>query len=224
MPAPSMCRSKIPPTTIMAAVVPATTCSATRIVALDLNTGKMKWYFQVVHHPIWDSTCPRRRCWLTSMSTASRSRRWPCPPSRLPLYLRPHHRQAGVADHREAGAAIRCAGRRNLQDPALPDQARALCRQQVTTDDLIDYTPEMRAQAQDIVKKYYKMSPNVGPAGGQQSQWRLPVGHHGIGNAGGGTNWPGAGFNPETQVVFAPAGNDVRPCRAWCRCRKACPI
>ena len=28
-----------------------------------------------------------------------------------------------------------------------------------------------------------------------------------IGTLGGGTNWPGAGFNPETHVVFAPAAN-----------------
>ena len=28
-----------------------------------------------------------------------------------------------------------------------------------------------------------------------------------IGTVGGGTNWPGAGFNPETHVVFAPALN-----------------
>ena len=28
-----------------------------------------------------------------------------------------------------------------------------------------------------------------------------------IGTLGGGTNWPGAGFNPETHVVFTPAAN-----------------
>ena len=27
---------------------------AASIVALDLNTGKLKWYFQQVHHDIWD--------------------------------------------------------------------------------------------------------------------------------------------------------------------------
>lgn len=31
------------------------TCS---IVALDLHTGKMKWYFQQVHHDMWDSDLP----------------------------------------------------------------------------------------------------------------------------------------------------------------------
>ena len=31
------------------------TCS---IVALDLNTGQLKWYFQQVHHDLWDSDLP----------------------------------------------------------------------------------------------------------------------------------------------------------------------
>ena len=28
------------------------------VVALDVNTGKMKWYFQVVHHDVWDFDLP----------------------------------------------------------------------------------------------------------------------------------------------------------------------
>lgn len=28
------------------------------VVALDANTGKMKWYFQVVHHDVWDFDLP----------------------------------------------------------------------------------------------------------------------------------------------------------------------
>jgi quinoprotein glucose dehydrogenase len=36
----------------------------------------------------------------------------------------------------------------------------------------------------------------------------FPSGAMDIGTLGGGTNWPGAGFNPTTQVVFAPAAND----------------
>src|SRR6185436_8418058 len=28
------------------------------LVALDANTGKMKWYFQTVHHELWDYNLP----------------------------------------------------------------------------------------------------------------------------------------------------------------------
>jgi alcohol dehydrogenase (cytochrome c) len=38
------------------------TCS---IVALDLNTGQMKWYFQQVHHDLWDSDLPNNGVMFT---------------------------------------------------------------------------------------------------------------------------------------------------------------
>ena len=77
-------------------------------------------------------------------------------------------------------------------------------RQAVTVDDLIDFTPEMRAQA---VKNFqlYKTGPMFVPpvvsvAGG-------PLAALTIGTLNGGTNWPGAGYDPETHVVYAPASN-----------------
>jgi quinoprotein glucose dehydrogenase len=51
------------------------------------------------------------------------------------------------------------------------------------------------------------MSPMFGPAVVSNPTGGYPSGTMDIGTLGGGTNWPGAGFNPETQVVFAPAAN-----------------
>jgi quinoprotein glucose dehydrogenase len=33
---------------------PGNTLFAESLVAVDLKTGKRKWHFQLVHHPIWD--------------------------------------------------------------------------------------------------------------------------------------------------------------------------
>ena len=77
----------------------------------------------------------------------------------LPLRVRPHHRPAGVADRREAGAAVRRAGREDVGDAAVPDQAagvRAAGRSAI--DDLIDFTPELNAEARQIVSRY-KLGP-----------------------------------------------------------------
>ena len=63
----------------------------------------------------------------------------------------------------------------------------------------------MRARAVDMIKKNYKMGPMFSPA--IVSKPGGPYGVITIANLGGGTNWPGAGFNPETHVVFAPAAN-----------------
>ena len=41
------------------------------LLAVDLNTGKRIWHYQLVHHGIWDYDIPARRSWPTSRSTAS---------------------------------------------------------------------------------------------------------------------------------------------------------
>ena len=71
-------------------------------------------------------------------------------------------------------------------------------------DDLIDYTPELRAQALEVVKMY-KMGPMFNPP--VLSKVGGPLAAITIGTLGGGTNWPGAGYDPETHTVFAPASN-----------------
>jgi len=70
-------------------------------------------------------------------------------------------------------------------------------------DDLIDFTPEMRAQAKDQIARYRVAGMfNPGVVGDPNGI----LGAINIGNASGGTNWPGAGFDPETHIVYAQAG------------------
>ena len=51
------------PRTSTAPIASATTCSPTRLLALDAETGKRIWHFQAVKHDIWDRDFPRRRRW-----------------------------------------------------------------------------------------------------------------------------------------------------------------
>ena len=37
---------------------PGANLYANSIVAVDANTGKYKWHFQVVHHDLWDTDLP----------------------------------------------------------------------------------------------------------------------------------------------------------------------
>ena len=76
-------------------------------------------------------------------------------------------------------------------------------------DELIDFTPEMRAQAIENMKRY-KWGGNFPYSG---TLYNPPIvgnvdgllGALNIGNASGGTNWPGAGADPETGIVYAQA-------------------
>src|SRR5204863_281337 len=69
-------------------------------------------------------------------------------------------------------------------------------------DDVIDFTPELRAQALDVLKGYkVGDSPFTPPMLGNINGILGAVG------AGTATNWPGSAADPETHVVYAQAGN-----------------
>jgi len=72
-------------------------------------------------------------------------------------------------------------------------------------DDLIDFTPELRAQALKNMERYAVAPwmynpPILGDVNGK-------LGAINMGNAVGGTNWPGVGYDPELHTVFANANN-----------------
>jgi quinoprotein glucose dehydrogenase len=69
-------------------------------------------------------------------------------------------------------------------------------------DDLIDFTPELRAEALERLKRYkYEKSVFAPPITGSVD------GVIGAIVAGTATNWPGGGYDPELHYAFAPAGN-----------------
>jgi quinoprotein glucose dehydrogenase len=69
-------------------------------------------------------------------------------------------------------------------------------------DDLIDFTPELRAEALERLKSYkVGASPFTPPIVGNINALFGAIG------AGTATNWPGGGYDPETHIVYAPAGN-----------------
>ena len=94
-------------------------------------------------------------------------------------------------------------GEKTSPTQPFPTKPPAYARQFVNVpDDLIDFTPELRAQAKDNVARYKTgpmfLPPIVGDGNGL-------IGALTLGNAGGGTNWPGAGYDPETHIVYAQA-------------------
>jgi quinoprotein glucose dehydrogenase len=85
--------------------------------------------------------------------------------------------------------------------PHPPDSLR-YARNMLKPDDLIDFTPEMRAEALERLKRYKW----------EQTVFAPPIlgdvnGVLGAIVAGTATNWPGGGYDPELHLVFAPAGN-----------------
>jgi quinoprotein glucose dehydrogenase len=176
------------------------------LVAVDLKTGVRKWHFQFVHHPIWDidmSSAPL----LIDTTVEGRPRKLVAVPSKVSwLY---------VFD-RITGQPIWPIEERPVPQSDVPGEKTSPTQPHVTKppayarqylkapDDLIDFTPEMRAEALEVLKRYKNgplfNPPIVGDVKGL-------LGAVNIGNAGGGTNWPGGSFDEETGIVYVQASN-----------------
>jgi quinoprotein glucose dehydrogenase len=72
-------------------------------------------------------------------------------------------------------------------------------RQGVSIDDLINYTPELRAEAEKLVSNY-KLGPIFTPP--VVSKWEGPRGTLIIPEVTGGANWQGGSFDPETKRFY----------------------
>ena len=77
--------------------------------------------------------------------------------------------------------------------------------QGVTEDNLIDFTPELRAEALKLMSRY-KMGPIFTPP--VLSKAEGPIASF---RSSGGTNWPGGAFDPETQILYVPSYTSLVP-------------
>jgi quinoprotein glucose dehydrogenase len=185
---------------------PGNNLFAESLVAVDLTTGKRKWHFQLVHHPLWDHDIssapllidatidgkarklvgqPGKQGWLYTFDRITGEPIWPIPEVAVP--------QTDVP------------GEKTSPTQPIPTKPPPYSRTFVSMNDIIDFTPALRAQALENLKRYrWEQSPYVAPAyirpGG-------PLGSINIGNTGGGVNWPGASFDPETGIFYAQANN-----------------
>ena len=96
-------------------------------------------------------------------------------------------------------------GEKTAATQPIPSKPPAYARTYVKVpDDVIDFLPEMRAQGLTNLERYKVVqSPYVPYVVGNERT----VGALNIGNTGGGTNWPGGGYDPETHIVYAQASN-----------------
>src|SRR5581483_5974651 len=83
-----------------------------------------------------------------------------------------------------------------------PVKPPAYDHQGFTMDDLIDFTPELHAQAVQMVSKY-KLGPIFTPP--IVSKPEGPYATLALATAAGGTNWAGGAFDPETHIAYLPS-------------------
>src|SRR6185436_17971351 len=82
----------------------------------------------------------------------------------------------------------------------------AFDRQGVSIDDLIDFTPELRAEAIKVASRY-KLGPIFTPP--VVSKWEGPLGTLTLPTATGGANWQGGSFDPETKIMYVFSNTSI---------------
>ena len=176
------------------------------LVCVDLATGKRKWHFQFVHHAIWDhdmSSAPL----IADVTVAGRARKIVAVPSKqawMYVFDRVTGEPIWPIEERPVPKGD-VPGEWYSPTQPYPPASLMYGRNALTfPDDLIDFTPELRAQAEKQIARYRYVNgevytpPMVGNVNGL-------LGAITIGAASGGTNWPGGGYDPETHTAYAVA-------------------
>ena len=229
--ASSTCPWNRPPPTTTAASVPGDNLFGESLVAVDLKTGKRKWHFQFVHHgDLGQRHAVGADAGRRHGRRAGRARPWRVPSKQGFLYVfdritgEPMWPIVEKPGRRRATCPARSMRRRSRSRPSRrPTAGQGLA----VPDDLIDFTPELRAQALANMERYKwggGASRTAGRCTTRRSSAReRQAGAMNIGNATGGTNWPGGGFDPETHIVYAPAGDGLLPPESLRRRRRGTP-
>ena len=170
---------------------------AESLVCVDAQTGERVWHFQTVHHGLWDYDLPAaptlvdievdgkkikavaqvsKQAFLYVLDRVTGEPVWPIeekpvPPSNVP-------------------------GERAAATQPFPSWPKAFDLQGISDATLIDFSPELRAEALEILQDY-DHGPIFTPPS-LRGTVQLP-------GWGGGGNWMGAAVDPETSMMYIPS-------------------
>ncbi len=173
------------------------------VVAVDADTGERVWHYQMVRHGLWDYDPPAAPNVLDVVIDGT--------PRKVVAQVT---KQAFVFTFdQETGEPVWPVEDRAVPPSPVPGEVAAATQpfptwpepfdlQGITVDDLIDFTPELRAEAEAILDDFVYgpmfTPPTVKGVDGKQGTILMP-------GWVGGANWGGAAFDPETGVLFIPS-------------------
>ena len=176
------------------------------LVAVDLKTGQRKWHYQIVHHPIWDYDLSSAPLLMDIRVDGKPVKAVAVPTKESFLYVfdRVTGKPVWPIEERAVPQSD-VPGEKSAPTQPFPTRPPAYARAWLKIpDDLIDFTPEMRAEAIERIKHHRVEGMFTPPVVGDPNKF---LGGISMGNATGGTNWAGGGFDPETHTVYVQAAN-----------------
>ncbi|HIC14320.1 MAG TPA: pyrroloquinoline quinone-dependent dehydrogenase [Gemmatimonadetes bacterium] len=174
------------------------------LVCLDLRTGERVWHYQMVHHGIWDYDNPAPPI-LVNIEVDGRPLKAVVQVTKQ-AFAYVFDRVTGepiwpITERQVASSDI--PGERTSPTQPFPTKPAPFDLQGLTLDDLIDFTPELKAQAVEIASQY-----RIGPLFTPPSLAQAEDGTRGliqIPGQGGGANWEGAAVDVESGVLYVPS-------------------
>ena len=176
---------------------------ANSLVCLDARTGERIWHYQLTHHDIWDFD-PASAPNLLDITVDGR---------RIKAVAQVTKQAFTYVFDRVTGEPVWPIVERPVPASDVPREFASptqpfptkpdpFDRQGVTPDDLIDFTPALKAEAMRIMEQY-RIGPLFTPASvyedsGTMGTLILP-------NFTGGASWHGAAVDPETGILYVPS-------------------
>ena len=177
------------------------------IVCLDAKTGRRVWHFQIVHHGVWDYDLPAAPI-LHDIDKDGRTIKAVTVLTKQGMTF-VFDRVTGVPvwpiEERPVPTAMAVPGEQLSPTQPFPTKPPPFSNLGYHEEDVLDFTPELRLQALQLLDQYvkgpmYTPPTLVGPGIATKGTLVYP-------NFGGGANWNGGAVDLETHRLFVPTRN-----------------
>jgi glucose dehydrogenase len=174
------------------------------LLALNAKTGQLIWYFQMVHHDLWDydnASAP-----VLGDITVDGKRIHAVMQANKSGYLYVFDRATGkpvwpIVERPAPPSTI--PGEQVSPTQPIPTKPPAFDRQGISEDDLIDFTPALHAEALKFMQAYVTGPVFTPPSLVDDPATGNKKGTLGLPNIWGSGNWNTGSFDPETGIYYA---------------------
>ena len=179
---------------------------AESLVAVDAETGQRAWHFQAVHHGVWDYDFPAAPT-LIDITVDGRPIKAIAQVSKQGftyVFDRATGDPVWPIEERPVETDTDLEGEGLSPTQPFPTKPPPFEYQGLGIDDLVDFTPEIRAMAVEAVRNF-RLGPLFTPPmlsveGGLQGTIQRP-------HIAGGASWSGSAADPETGLLYVPSEN-----------------
>jgi quinoprotein glucose dehydrogenase len=185
---------------------PGNNLFAESILALDAKTGKRVWHFQTIHHGLWDYDLPAAPVLADITVNGRRIKALAQVSKQAFVYVldRTNGKPVWPIEERPVPQG-NVPGEWYSPTQPIPTKPPAFDQQGVSEKDVIDFTPELKAEAMQILSEYkygpiYTPPVLLGDPAGPKGTILMP-------GTNGGADWGGASLDKETGILYVPSAH-----------------